>query len=246
MHKTFLRTLCLSLLALIASSAWAQNVAKIGTTEYATFADALSAVQDGDVIYLLADADASAVAFTPCNGKHVVIAGSAGTETLNMGNGAKGGIQNADITFLNLKMQIRHTLTSGIWYTEGMYHAKKIKYENVVFDGVISTYNDVDFLNCTFTSNPQNMEYTTWNYGGTQIFKGCKFLAASAGTKSFIKLYNQGASASVAVVDCEFTNPSPPSFRMERWRCLQFKSRFSCFPSQAVCFWQQSKWRDKG
>lgn len=196
------------MLFLVVGSVSAQNVAKIGSTEYATFAAAMSAVQDGDVIYLLADADASNVAFTPCNNKTVIIAGKSGNEVLNMGTGHKGGIQNSNITFLNLKMKIRHSTVSGTWYTEGMYHATKIKYENVVIDGAICTYNDVDFLNCTFTNNPQNAEYTTWNYGGTQIFKGCTFEAASAGTKSFIKLYNQGMAASVAVVDCEFKDPS--------------------------------------
>ena len=222
----------LSTLAAAAPDGDTEPVAKIGDVEYATFDDALKAVQDGDVIYLLADADASSVAFTPCNGKMVIITGTTGNEVLNMGDGHKGGIQDADITFLNLKMKIRHTLTSGIWYTEGMYHAKKIKYENVVFDGVISTYNDVDFLNCTFTSNPQNMEYTTWNYGGTQIFKGCKFEAASAGTKSFIKLFNQGAPASVAVVDCEFVNPANPDDK--EWKgCQVYNSNPAAVSSKA-------------
>lgn len=212
-----LKKLFFVLFAIIAemhtTSAWATDVAKIGEVGYETFAAALSAVQDGDVIYLLANADASSVAFTPCNGKKVIIAGTTGNEILDMGNGAKGGISGTtEITFYNLKMQIRHTNTTGIWYTENIYHAGKVKYENVVFDGAIATADYVEFLNCTFASNPQNMEYTVWNYGGTQVFKGCTFEIASAGTKSFIKDYAEPAgtlATNLVMAECTFNIPDP-------------------------------------
>lgn len=42
---------------LIGGNAWAQNVAKIGTTEYATFAEAVDAVADGETIVLIDNVD---------------------------------------------------------------------------------------------------------------------------------------------------------------------------------------------
>ena len=113
--KHWIRLLCLSLLSIVAGAASAQNVAKVGTTEYATLQAAVNAVPtDGTPTAITMIADATIVdGVTVAAGKNIVLdlngkvlslskhIGNSGALTIQDGSGNGKIASDAGYTFVS-------------------------------------------------------------------------------------------------------------------------------------------------
>lgn len=93
---------------MLTSQAWAQNVAKIGTTEYSSLAAAFAAVQDGETVDLLANNQIDAELVVP-TGKSFTLDLGGHTLTANSSN----GINFANNTTANSSLTIQNGTING-------------------------------------------------------------------------------------------------------------------------------------
>jgi len=131
MQKIF-SFLTLAAALLCSGNAWAQNVAKVGNTEYATVAAAITAAGTTDSIYLLSDASCS-VAITT----NVLFAKSNFTLTMN----TKKQISNG--TF-GCKVVSTSTTSSSYYTTGGTFNndfTSNTRISNGTFNGKVTTAN---------------------------------------------------------------------------------------------------------
>jgi uncharacterized protein (TIGR02145 family) len=123
----------LTLFLLGAGMSWAQNVAKIGTTEYATLDAAITNATSGDVIEIIAaTCDISASAVIPAN---VTIQGQGKTATtmtvVTSGDGLK--ITNPNVTIKDMSID-GNNVSDADWYS-----VINVKADNVLIDNVVMT-----------------------------------------------------------------------------------------------------------
>ena len=111
--KHWIRLLCLTLLAVVAGSASAQNVAKIGSTEYATLQVAVDAAQasgGAQTITLMADVSGESVAIQEVANFQLTIDGQNhtynGQITVDGLRGKGGSVSNgASVILQNIAFQ---------------------------------------------------------------------------------------------------------------------------------------------
>ena len=109
------QTLFLVLLAMITSTAYADNVAKIGDTEYATLQAAIDNATSGQTVVLLKDVDATGTMSSVDNRFNlwiktsITIDGDGHKLTVKgRGIGVQGASSNIDVTFQNITVNSGH------------------------------------------------------------------------------------------------------------------------------------------
>lgn len=175
--RKFTQTLFLVLLAMITSTAYADNVAKIGTTEYATLQEAINAATSGQTVELMSNVSVSA---TQNITKGITIDGKGFTvtNTVAAGNSAFVLTGTGDVTFTNIK--ITATNGHGIQAGNSNYFQGKLTIENnsvlTVTQRGVRVYEvregfAIDVLNSTIQSTKADPT-TTYTTGDHSIALG--------------------------------------------------------------------------
>jgi len=200
MSKLFLRSLYLMLLTLcLPSMASAENVAKIGSTEYATLQEAFEKVADGQTVEITV-----AGTYTlPSISKNITIQGDVDGVVFNCVGAANTSIASIPngATFKNV------TLNMGNVDYHGFQHAGTINMEGCKLIGRLSSYGNMNFTNCKFVQN--DGDYHMWVYGGDNAvvnYTGCTFTNETKG--KFINVYSESNKNKVTVniSGCTFIN----------------------------------------
>lgn len=179
------------------------NVAKIGSTEYPTLQDAISAASSGDTIEIIKEGkypipspiDGVTIDGKLAGGKEKVIFDiSSGAGQLASTSG-EVGFENVTFIFGN----------NG--YT-GFQHPGAINFTNCNINGYFQSYGTMNFTDCVFTQT--NSNYSMWCYAGDVTYTRCTFNEA----KAALNLYNEGNNSKdaagnvipwvVTVEDCSF------------------------------------------
>ncbi len=188
-----IKALLIMLLAFTTHWVQAQDVAKIGSTGYATLADAVAAADVGATIEVIAAGDYT----LPNLPKNVTIEGKA-DGVVSFTHTTAGNVASVPngATFKNVKF---------IWGNEnyhGFQHAGTINMEGCTLDGKLFSYGDMNFTNCSFTQS--NADYHMWVYAGNVTYTGCTFSAKG----KFIHLYNESGTTkyTVTATNCTFIN----------------------------------------
>ncbi len=176
-------------------------VAFINRVGYATLADAIAVVQDGETIVLAAgyyswDAgwkiQNKEVTFTKANADDAVL--------IDMVNIATG--QNTSGATLNFKGL---SMGFGTENYRGFQHTAKVTYTDCILNGKQFLYAPtVEFTNCTINNYA---DYSVWTYGASDVkFTGCTF---NSGGKAVL-VYNEDTTGSfvadIALDNCTFTD----------------------------------------
>jgi len=92
--------------------------------------------------------------------------------------------------------------TNSSWYSEAFNGAEKVVYKDCVIYDQLTTYADVEFINCTFYNTFDN-DYSVYCYSGKNIsFEGCTF---NTNCGKAIKVYDEGnGGRTVTVNGCTF------------------------------------------
>ena len=188
-----IKALLIMLLAFTTHWVQAQDVAKIGSTGYATLADAVAAADVGATIEVVAAGNYT----LPNLPKNVTIKGNA-DGVVSFTHTTAGNVASVPngATFKNVKF---------IWGNEnyhGFQHAGTINMEGCTLDGKLFSYGDMNFTNCSFTQS--NADYHMWAYSGNVTYTGCTFSAKG----KFIHLYNESGATkyTVTATNCTFIN----------------------------------------
>lgn len=193
MIKNKRRLLAIALALLPMTSILAQ-VAKIGSTEYATIAEAVTASTAGQTIDVVA-ADTYTLPSIPQN---ITINGSVdGVIFSHTTGGNIASIPNG-VTFKNV------SFTFGNTDYHGFHAAGTINMEGCTLNGKLFSYGNMNFTNCKFVQN--DGDYNMWNYYGANNYYDCTFTNTVKG--KFLNVYREDAKAglSVLVKDCKFIN----------------------------------------
>lgn len=175
------------------------NVAKVGTTEYATIEDAVAAASAGDVIEIF-KADTYTL---PTISKNVTIEGTVdGVEVSHTSAGSVASIPNG-CTFKNI------TFNFGNVNYHGFQHAGTINMEGCTLNGKFFSYGDMNFTDCEF--NQTNADYHMWAYAGNLVYTDCTFTNSAEG--KFLNVYNEDGSTKYTVTanNCKFVNNAASS-----------------------------------
>ena len=171
----------------------AQDVAKIGSTGYATLADAVAAADVGATIEVVAAGNYT----LPNLPKNVTIKGNADgvVSFTHTTEGSVASVPNG-ATFKNVKF-----IWGNVNY-HGFQHPGTINMEDCTLDGKLFSYGDMNFTNCSFTQS--NADYHMWAYSGNVTYTGCTFSAKG----KFIHLYNESGATkyTVTATNCTFIN----------------------------------------
>lgn len=171
------------------------GVAKIGTTQFETLAEALAAAKDGDEISII-----SAGTYKVPSGKNITVTGAVdGVVFDNIGAHNMG---SASVTFNNVTFNYAANSTY-----EGLQHSGNLVYNNCIFNGQVFLYGLSETFNtCTFNNIGDN--YNVWTYGAKEVvFNGCTF---NSDGKSVL-VYNESAThfINLTVVDSDFNASAP-------------------------------------
>ena len=111
---------------------------------------------------------------------------------------------------------------NGSYYSYLFDGAKKVVFENCEIYEQLTTYCDVDFVNCKFYNTYEN-DYSVYCYSGKEIkFDGCFF---DTKCSKAIKLYDDGnGGRNVYVNDCTFTTETA-----NKKAAIEIDSTFSPF-----------------
>ena len=166
------------------------GVAKIGTTLYDTFEDALAAVESGDVtIELLGDASLSygaREAYGKADTTSITVNGNGCTLTLNQTDSdwSSIGMANADGVLKLNDMDVVKTgygATSGAWNTHAMIFKSNVEFTNVDFAGSVAVEGKKSVLkNVNITEDngyyglwiPANVDSVEFNGGSITATNG--------------------------------------------------------------------------
>ena len=173
---TKIKTLLLTLVAMLAStSMFAQNVAKIGSTEYTTLSAAFAAATDGQTIELLSN----------CNGNGIIVAANKFTTGLTVD--FKGFTYTVDGNELagsnNTKNQCFQLLKGNkITFKDGAIVAN-----NPNIQMMIQNYSDLTLINMNLdaTQGTNNISYVVSNNCGSMTATGETNITAKPGTTAF-------------------------------------------------------------
>ena len=190
--KHWIRFICLSLLSIVAGMASAQNVAKIGGTEYATLQAAFNAATDGQTVEIT-EAGSYSLPGIPNN---ITIQGNVdGVEFNHTGSGNVANVPKG-ATFKNV------TFNFGNENYHGFQHAGTINMDGCTLNGKFFSYGDMNFTNCTFEQT--NSDYHMWVYGPSTVkYTCCTF----NGKGKFLNVYREGPEENNVIVDqCTFNS----------------------------------------
>lgn len=176
-------------------TASAQNVAKIGSTEYATLQAAVDAAQVGEKVEVLVAGDYT----LPGLPKNITVEGAVDGVVFNhkTAAGNVASIPNG-ATFKNVAFNF------GNFDYHGFQHAGTINMEGCTLNGRLTSYGDMNFTNCAF--NQTNSDYHMWAYAGNVTYTGCTFTNEKTG--KFVNVYNESGATkyTVTATDCKFVN----------------------------------------
>lgn len=101
------------------------------------------------------------------------------------------------VTFENVEFNI------GLSSYHGFQDASTINMNNCTLNGLLFSYWDMNFVDCTFNQNV--VEYSMWLYRGDVSYKNCIF----NGYGKFVNVYNEGAFQNkITVESCTANNLS--------------------------------------
>lgn len=178
------------------------SVAKIGTVEYATLAEAITNAKDGDVIVVSAgEYKNGSLTYT---GKAFTIKAADGANvSFDMSNAVP--LHGAKITFVGVTFDYK---TNGNYI--GIQHADTLEYNNCTIKGQVFLYaTNETFNGCTFNQTSAGA-YNVWTYGAKNVkFNGCTFNCVGR----CVLVYNEGAvsKTELEVVDTDFIANEPAS-----------------------------------
>lgn len=182
----------LSTLAAAAPDGDTEPVAKIGTTEYATLADAVTAANANDEVVIIKEGTYT----IPGLPKNITIKADKNVEvTFNCeGSGSIASIPNG-ATFEGV------TMNFGQSAYHGFQHAGTINMNSCTLNGLFFSYGDMNFNGCTF--NQTDEQYMMWCYAGDLTYTNCEF----NGKGKFLNIYNEGnGSWKISVAGCKFNS----------------------------------------
>ena len=190
-----IKALLIMLLAFTTHWVQAQDVAKIGSTGYATLADAVAAADVGATIEVVAAGNYT----LPNLPKNVTIEGKA-DGVVSFTHTTAGNVASVPngATFKNVKF-----IWGNVDY-HGFQHAGTINMEGCTLDGKLFSYGDMNFTNCSFTQSAS--DYHMWTYAGNVTYTGCTFTNSATG--KFINVYNESGATkyTVTATNCTFIN----------------------------------------
>ena len=174
----------------------AASVAKIGTVEYASLAEAIAAAKDDDVIVVSAGKYKLNGSLT-YTGKAFTIKAADGAK-VSFDMSAAVALHGAKITFEGVTFDYK---TNGNYI--GIQHADTLVYNNCTINGQVFLYATNETFNvCKFNQTSAGA-YNVWTYGAKNVkFNGCVFNCVG---KSVL-LYNEGANTGtdLTVTDTTF------------------------------------------
>lgn len=202
----FKHRLLLALLAafLAVPQAWADdNPISIGTSTYATLDEAIAAANDGDEIDInkagtyhwngIGKNITNTLSFV-ANVDSVIIEHRKSGDTDN--DRSMGVFKNA--TFKNVTFDLG---TTSVTY-HGFYTGSSITMEKCQINGLLFSYGDMTFTNCTFNQTAEN--YNMWVYGdGTVTYDSCTFNTAKGALNIYCEPENKAVN-SIKVKNCTF------------------------------------------
>ena len=215
----------MTLFLLTAGMSYAQNVAKIGGTEYATLNAAVAAVPVGTptTIEILENLNFYDITGSNLTNKTITFTGAA-TDTLTLTNAAhkQTAASGADLTFENITLKNDNTADDY----RGIIHVAKVTINNCEILGFMMGYaTQLNCNHCTFTAS---CKFHMWTYGSNCKFNDCTFNSSysSSGGKA-INVYTDQTydQRIIEFTDCEFnaTNHSGNG------SAIQINSQFTCF-----------------
>ena len=170
-------------------------VAQVGDTKYATLAEAIKAVQDGETIVVNAG-EYKLNGNLTYTGKAFTIQAAEGAK-VSFDMSAAVALHGAKITFAGVTFDYKTNKD----YT-GLQHADTLVYNDCTVNGKVFLYAASETFNrCTFTQTA--VDYNVWTYGAKAVtFNGCTFNCVG---KSVL-VYNEGSisKTELAVSDCKF------------------------------------------
>lgn len=179
----------------------AASVAKIGTVEYASLAEAIAAAKDGDVIVVSAG-EYNLNGSLTYTGKAFTIKAADGAK-VSFDMSAAVALNGAKITFEGVTFDYK---TNGNYI--GIQHADTLVYNNCTINGQVFLYATNETFNvCTFNQTSADA-YNVWTYGAKNVeFNKCVFNCVG---KSVL-LYNEGANTGtdLTVTDTTFKASAP-------------------------------------
>lgn len=198
-RQNFLRSLWLWALVMVTGSVGAQNVAKIGATEYASLSDAFGAAADGSTITLLKDASLKGA--QSLGTKSVTITAEDKITKLSIGD-ALTQMQNAKVKFVNL------TVENNSKTTYRGFQTSSLTFDGCNLNGEIWTYaNDFTCKDCTFTQSQATSgnRYSLYVYGSKKVtLTDCTFNVEGKA----VKIAKDGDTSPVTLVanGCTFNS----------------------------------------
>lgn len=179
----------------------AASVAKIGTVEYASLAEAIAAAQNGEVIVVNAG-EYNLNGSLTYTGKAFTIKAADGAK-VSFDMSAAVALHGAKITFEGVTFDYK---TNGNYI--GIQHADTLVYNNCTINGQVFLYATNETFNvCKFNQTSAGA-YNVWTYGAKNVkFNGCVFKCVG---KSVL-LYNEGANTGtdLTVTDTTFIASAP-------------------------------------
>lgn len=166
------------------------RIAQIGSTKYATIAEAVAAAQAGDTVEVLV-----AGTYTlPNLPKNITIKGTVEGVAFNcQGSGSIASVPNG-ATFENV------TFTLGNTNYHGFQHAGTINMNECTVNGLLFSYGDMNFTECTFKQTENN--YCMWCYGKDVTYTDCTF--DTAGKALNVYCENNSTAYNIVVDGCTF------------------------------------------
>lgn len=174
----------------------AMSVAKIGTVEYATLAEAITNAKDGEVIVVSAG-EYKLNGNLTYTGKAFTIKAADGAK-VSFDMSAAVALSGAKITFEGVTFDYK---PNGNYI--GIQHADTLEYNNCTINGQVFLYATNETFNvCKFIQTSASA-YNVWTYGAKNVkFNGCVFNCVG---KSVL-LYNEGTNTGtdLTVTDTTF------------------------------------------
>lgn len=159
---------------MLSMGAWADNVAKIGTTEYATLAEAFAAVTDNTATTIEVLADCSGNGIIVPSGRDITVNFNNHTYTVN--TDVLAGSNGTKTQCFQLLRDSKVTFTNG-----------KIVADNVAIKMIIQNYSDLTLTGMTIdaTEGTNNVGYVVSNNNGNTLFGAGTTITAKDGGVAF-------------------------------------------------------------
>ncbi len=180
-------------------------VARIGETEFATLAAAITAVKDGETI-TLADGTHKWDAGWKVQNKAVTFSGSRNAIIDMQGVATGQNTSGATLTFSGVTLMFARN------QYQGFQHTAKVVFNNCALSGRQTLYAPVaEFTNCELTHKSTT---SVWTYGASNVtFTGCTFYTGGRA----VQIYNEQSdfTADVSFTDCTFKSDGSDTNKSE-------------------------------